>query len=294
MADEHKEEHGSGESHGGGGHKAGGHGGGHEGAGSHEEHEGAPEWLISFADNVALMMGFFVILLAMNMDKPAAGGVGGEGKYPSNEPTDAMKDFAIEMRAAFNSQVDINSTNPREQELVQRLKDRKKEGGQTKQNGVDGKQSSVQATRPSDWVKTVAFAYFVDFDAQLSEEGKTSMAQAAETLRGQRWMVEVRGHVSAVEAKDNKERAMRLAHERAYAAALELVAQGMKWEQLRVVACADNERDTPRADSVEGHRNNQRAQVVTTQEPMPGDPFNGPSSGTGGIGLPSLATPAKE
>ena len=38
MPDEHKEEHGSGESHGGGGHKASCHCGGHEG-GSHEEHE---------------------------------------------------------------------------------------------------------------------------------------------------------------------------------------------------------------------------------------------------------------
>lgn len=297
MSDEHKEEHGGGEGgHGGGGHGGGGHGGGGHGGGggSHEEHEGAPEWLISFADNVALMMGFFVILLAMNMQKPATGGVGGEGKYPSEEPTDAMKDFAIEMRSAFNSPVDVNSTNPAEQQLVQRLKERQKEGGQTRQHGVDGKNNSVQATKPSNWFSVVAFAYFVDFDATLTEEGKASMAQAALQLRGQRIMIEVRGHVSAVEAKDNKERAMRLAYDRAYAAAAELVENGVKWEQMRIVGCADNERDTPRADSVEGHRTNQRVQVVTTQEPMPGDPFNGPSSNAGGSGTPSLATPPKE
>lgn len=294
MSDEHKEEHGGGESHGGGGHK-GGHGGGHGGGGgSHEEHEGAPEWLISFADNVALMMGFFVILLAMNMDKPAAGGVGGEGKYPSEVPTTKMTDFAIEMRAAFGNPVDINSNNPREQELVQRLKDRQKQGGQTRQNGVDGTKNSVQATKPSDWVNVVAFAQFLDFDAALNDEGKAAMAQAALLLRGQQFIIEVRGHVSAVEAKDNKERAMRLAYDRAFAAATELVENGVKWEQLRVVACADNERDVPRADSVEGHRSNQRVQVVTTQEPMPGDPFNGPSSNAGGGGTASLATPTKE
>ena len=49
------------------GHGGGSHGGGHAAGGHEEGHEGAPEWLISFADNVALMMGFFVILLAMNM-----------------------------------------------------------------------------------------------------------------------------------------------------------------------------------------------------------------------------------
>ena len=291
MPDEHKEEHGGGEAHGGGGHKRRHSGPAHE---EHEEHEGAPEWLISFADNVALMMGFFVILLAMNMDKPSSGGVGGEGKYPSNEPTDAMKDFAIEMRAAFNSPVDVNSNNPAEQQLVQRLKDRKKEGGQTRQNGVDGKKNSVQATKPSDYVNVVAFAQFVDFDATLNDEGKTAMAQAALQLRGQQYIIEVRGHVSAVEAKDNKERAMRLAYDRALAAATELVENGVKWEQLRVVGCADNERETPRADSAEGHRTNQRVQVVTTQEPKPGDPFNGPSSNAVGGGMPSLATPTKE
>ncbi len=297
MSDEHKEEHGGGEGgHGGGGHGGGGHGGGAHGGGggSHEEHEGAPEWLISFADNVALMMGFFVILLAMNMDKPAAGGVGGEGKYPSNEPTEAMKDFAIEMRAAFNSPVDINSNNPAEQQLVQRLKDRKNEGGQTRQNGVDGKKNAVQATKPSDWVNVVAFAHFLDFDATMNDEGKTAMAQAALQLRGQRWIIEVRGHASALEAKDNKERAMRLAYDRAYAAAAELVENGVKWEQMRIVGCADNERETPRAENAEGHRTNQRVQVVTTQEPMPGDPFNGPSSSAGGGGLPLPATPTKE
>ena len=47
-------------------------GGGHD-----DEHEGAPEWLISFADMVMLIMGFFVILFALNMAPPATAGAGG-------------------------------------------------------------------------------------------------------------------------------------------------------------------------------------------------------------------------
>ena len=291
MADEHKES-GGGEGHGGGGHGGGGHGGGHGGGGgSHEEHEGAPEWLISFADNVALMMGFFVILLAMNMDKPSTGGVGGEGKYPSDTPTEKMTDFAIEMREAFHNKVDINSTDPHEQELVKRLKERKLQGGTTTQPGVDGDKHNVQATRPSDFVNDTGFAYFLDFDNRLDEEGKRAMGQAAERLKGSHWIVEVRGHVSAVEAKDNKERAMHLAHERAFAAAAELVAQGLAWNQLRIVACADNERDVPRAGSVEQHRSNQRVQIVTTQEQIPPDAYNGSSSNAGGGAVHAGASP---
>lgn len=52
-------EHGSGEAGHEEGHGKKGHGGhgGHGHGGGHEEHAGAPEWLISFADNVALLMG---------------------------------------------------------------------------------------------------------------------------------------------------------------------------------------------------------------------------------------------
>ena len=54
-------------------------GGGHD-----EEHEGAPEWLISFADMVMLIMGFFVILFALNMSPPAkAAACGCAQKSPS-------------------------------------------------------------------------------------------------------------------------------------------------------------------------------------------------------------------
>src|SRR5436189_972373 len=120
MADHEKHDEGHGEGGHGGGH--GGHGA-HGGGGHEEGHEGAPEWLISFADNVALMMGFFVILLAMNMAKPTLGGIGGAAKNTTDSSPE-MEDFAIEVRKAFNTPVDINSTNPNEAALVKRLKQR--------------------------------------------------------------------------------------------------------------------------------------------------------------------------
>src|SRR5262245_27478113 len=91
--DEHAHGDGGGGSHG----SSHGHGGGH-GGGGHEEHEGAPEWLISFADNVTLMMGFFVILLAMNMKSPTAGGIGGKDKNGDPPSSPDMIDAVLAIR----------------------------------------------------------------------------------------------------------------------------------------------------------------------------------------------------
>jgi hypothetical protein len=108
--------------HGDDGHKKkkhGGHGGGH--GGSHEEHEGAPEWLISFADMVMLMMGFFVIMFALN-SQPKGGNAGGGGEQSegvANEPD--IIDFAIAVRRAFHNEVDLSSTDPKDQLLIQRI-----------------------------------------------------------------------------------------------------------------------------------------------------------------------------
>jgi outer membrane protein OmpA-like peptidoglycan-associated protein len=268
MAEEH-EKHGEDGGHGAAKHR-GGHGapGGH-GGGEHEE-SGAPEWLISFADNVALLMGFFVILLAMNMVKPQAGGIGGEGQNPTNE--EQMADMVLSIRSGFNTSVSIDSVDPKEAWLVKRMKDRK-EKGETRRPGPDGQDKNSQAQRPSNYVNLAGYATFGEGSTTLTAEGVATMRQVAEQLRGTRWIIEVRGHVSASEAARNKEAAMTLGHERALSAARALVIEGMRWEQLRVAACADNERATPAARDAGEHRNNQRAEVVITQEVMAEDPY---------------------
>lgn len=279
MADEH-DQHGGGE-HGGGGHGGGGHGhgGGHGGGGGHAEgeHEGAPEWLISFADNVALMMGFFVILLAMNMGPkgtPVQGGAPSDiENYDGSAAADRMLDFAIGVRSAFNNPVD--PSNPADAALVKRMRERQAIG-ETTLPGPDGKKKDLSSIKSSSYVNINATIYFPESLDELSEEGDRTLARVAEDLRGRHHIIELRGHVSAAESKRDKARAMKLAYDRALAVATPLIDRGMRWEQLRLVACADNERAVPIAGSTAKHAENQRVEIVVTEEPVPPDPYTAP------------------
>ncbi len=271
MADNHDKAHGE------EGHEKGHGGGGHGPGGGHEEHhEGAPEWLISFADNVALLMGFFVILLAMNMQKPKAGGLGGVDKNPSTESADRL-DWVIGLRQAFNSPIDMNSDNPAETALRKRMRERLQQGD-TIQPGPDGDKHNAQAPRPSDFVNITALILFTDGESLVTEDAVRTIAQTAEQLRGTQWIIEVRGHASAAETARDKEKSMRLAFDRAFAVAQELVRAGVPWDRLRAAGCADNERAVPAARDLNGNRANQRAEIVVTTEPVAADPY---SAGSG-------------
>jgi flagellar motor protein MotB len=268
MSDEH-ENHEGGGSHGGGG-----HGGGHGGGGHEEGHEGAPEWLISFADNVALLMGFFVILLAMNMGPKADPVQGGEKNESDAGPgmTQKQADFILAIREGFNTPIDINSTKASERELVKRL--RQKRGDATSE-GIKGDHDKQQAPRPSDYDRVTASVAFDDSSAVLGSEGIDTLAQVASMQKDQRWIVEVRGHVSPHERMHNDQRAMRLSYDRALAAALVLVDNGMTWASVRVVACGDSDRIVKRTYDRAEDRINQRVEIVVTDYVVADDPYAG-------------------
>lgn len=263
MSDSHDKTdgHGSGSS----GHKSHGppHGGGHE-----EGHEGAPEWLISFADNVALMMGFFVILLAMNMAKESVGGGGKKGDSGVTVQHENMLDFAIAVREAFNNPVDINSTNPRDQELVRRLR-RRAGNSEANDPGTKGRDSDVQSIRPSDYEALCGSIAFAEGSSDVPASAAPTISQIAQKVRGMTLVVEVRGHVSALEARKGPEEAMRLSSERSLAVAGQLAASGVDWWQMRLVVCADHDRVEAHPSGATADRANARVEVILTDEVVP-------------------------
>ena len=117
---------------------------------------------------------------------------------------------------------------------------------------------------------------FDDREAVLSSSGRTTLIELARNLRDQNWVIEVRGHVSPFETMRNPVKAMTLSHERAVAAAIALVEGGIKWENLRLVACGDNNRVVGRTFDRQQDRANQRVEVVVTNQEVGPDPAAAP------------------
>jgi flagellar motor protein MotB len=274
MAETHKDEHGEdhGESKGHGGHGGGGHGGGH---GEHEE-GGCPEWMISFADNTALMMGLFVILLAMNMGPKATSIMGGEPsevEISQAAQTESMLDFAISVREAFNNPVDMGSSEPRDEMLRERIKRRQMQG-ESKSPGNPGRERNVDSPRPSDYYTPGGVVSFGHNSADLSADSRQVAADIAAQVRGMRWVIEVRGHASVSETFRNPDKGNRLSFDRASAVARALVDNGVKWSQMRLVACGDSApAGAPSGDAAQ-NASSERVQVLITQELIPRDPFS--------------------
>ncbi len=276
---EHGEDKHAEKGHGGGSH--GGHGGHGGGGGGHgEEHEGAPEWLISFADNVALLMGFFVILLAMNMKEPTSGGLGGKDKFgPASGENERMLDLVIGLREAFNNPIDLDSSNPNEAPLIRRIIQRRE--GTAVEDGPRGDKQNVESVRPTDYRRVGGLVTFDENGSEVDQQGRDAAVAVAKEIKGRRSIVEVRGHVSLAEAYRPLDKGMKLSFDRAMAVAQVLWDAGVERDQVRVVAVGTGDRATPVARDATQRRNNQRAEIIITDETMPADPFAADPSARG-------------
>ena len=275
MAEEHGGSHGGGGEHEHKKHKKhgghGGHGGGHE-----EHEEGVPEWVVSFADNALLQMGFFVILLAMNL-KPQSSGAGGapvdnrEGGVGVPIANAALVDSAIAIREAFNNPVNLASSSPNDIPLIRRIIQRRE--GTAFEDGPAGDKQNVQSVRPTDYYRTGGLVNFEANSAEVDGAGQAVIAQLAKQYKGRKTIIEVRGHTSIGESFVPEDKGMRLSFDRAMAVFQRLAEAGLDPAQMRVVSVGSGDGASPIARDDPARRNNQRVEIIITDEHVPDDPY---------------------
>lgn len=218
----------------------GGHGG-HD-----EEHEGAPEWLISFADMVMLIMGFFVILYALNASPPATAGAEGEGEgeAASSAAFDRWAEFVWNTRKAFGNPIDLDTTDPELKEIVDWYKS---EGpGRADQEGEAGDHAETYSPRKSGAQSAMVELKFAHDSEGLSTSARDAITRIADQIRGLPTMIEIHGHASRAEASRDVQAGIDLSYRRALVVARELAERGIDWRRIQLVAAGDN-------DPIEGH-----------------------------------------
>ena len=236
-------------------HDAGHHAGGHGGGGHEEEEEaGAPEWLISFADMVMLLMGFFVILFALNV-QPKGGNPGGGGEDSegvAHQPLEIDPEFIESVRRAFQNP--LNPDDPEDAHILNAIAQRG--AGHARDVGTKGDETEVRSPRDIDFFGESTDIPFERHALTPSEDAASLVEEFVNRHRGRQNVIEVRGHTDEVEAWKDPGRAFRISMERAAKVAELLADAGIDWARLRVTAAGITEpRRRDRAMSVQPGEN---------------------------------------
>lgn len=236
----------------------GNHGGGHGGGGHEEEEEGgAPEWLISFADMVMLLMGFFVILFALNVQPKGGnpGGGGEENEGVAHQPLEIDPELIESVRKAFGNPLDPD--NPEDADILHAIAQRG--AGHARDRGLQGDESRVRSPRDIDFFGEATDIPFERHGLRPGDDAAEILEEFVKRHQGRQNVIEVRGHAAQVEAWNDPAKTFRIALERAATIAEMLAEQGIDWRRIRIAAAGTSE--PRRRDQALGGDPNDNARV---------------------------------
>jgi outer membrane protein OmpA-like peptidoglycan-associated protein len=210
----------------------GGYGIGHGGGGHDEEEGGAPEWLISFADMVMLLMGFFVILFALNVQPKGGnpGGGGAESDGAAMEVQEIDPELIEAVRRAFHNP--LNPDDPRDARVLQAIRERGAGDASTK--GVRGREQDVRSPRDIDYFGEGTDVPFAFKSLSITPQSASIITDFAQSQAGRRNVIEVRGHASEPEAFNRPQEGREIAWARAEVVVKRLEAAGIPTARIRV------------------------------------------------------------
>jgi chemotaxis protein MotB len=237
------------------------HGGGHE----EEEEGGAPEWLISFADMVMLLMGFFVILFALNVQPKGgeAGGGGDQAEGVATQPQELDPEMVEAIRRAFHSP--LNPSDPRDADVLRAIRERGE--GDASDKGISGNEKRVRAPRDIEYYGQAADVSFAFRSASLDQDAMDGIDEFARLHAGHRYVIEIRGHASPPEAFNRPAEAMSLGWNRARMVHDRLIEDGISADRLRLVSAGVYEPRRARVGLENRAQDDQRVELLVRREP---------------------------
>ena len=218
--------------------------------------EGAPEWMVSYADMITIMMAFFVVMYAMagakdtKKQQPVMNSLNRQfGRYVPGPSSFLPNHLSAAMMASGEGQKTHGSD------------------GQQKKKSTAGDAVRVTTVRAGDQL-TSGGAITFDGDAvNLSDAQKHTLSAAAQALAGKPQLVEIRGHTAprAPPSGSGFRDHWDLAYARCHATMEYLVSEGIELKRIRISVAADNEPVEAADGATAGHRNS-RVEVFMLNE----------------------------
>jgi len=238
--------------------------------------EGLPEWIMSYADMITILMAFFVVMYSM------AGG-----------PKDKKKEEAVlkSLREQFGPKwpgvaaTGSGAFSGKNSILAKLLiangaKTMNKKTGGTDSRAPAGDHPRVHTLRPGEQVVVGGVLYFPEAGSDITPEHVKLLQTANEEISGKAQKIEIRGHTSRRPVpkgspyRDNWD----LAYARCRHTMEQLVALGINPRRIRMSVAADNEPLSGRVDPL-ARSQNSRVEVFMLNEVMDKPPQHNNESG---------------
>jgi chemotaxis protein MotB len=225
--------------------------------------EGLPEWIMSYADMITILMAFFVVMYSM---------------APTGEVTAKQEEVMKSLREQFGPKwtgmtalgpgpyVQLNSPLASLETAGSREKGNNKKGvGSKKLRPIENRQPA--SLRPGNQPSVGGTVYFDDDSTQVTPSQEKALSGAIREIGGKALRLEVRGHTSRrppddpQKYRDNWD----LAYERARNVMDYLVKSGIDPKRIRLAVAADNEPLNNRAHAA-GHGTSARVEIYMLNE----------------------------
>ena len=228
---------------------------------------GAPEWMVSYADMITIMMAFFVVLYATSSGqgkndkghetakqeqkgKEAATGKGGNAPKPTKDSSEeSLQKIMDSLYTRFGPEWTLancwfGGTRPRSPLPGKPYRGMgNKLSGKT-QRGAEGEHGvGIPPSQASQYLVPGGRLYFEETSAALTEQGKRQARAVADDLAGKLQRIELRGHTTARPLPPNSPYHDHddLAYARCRKVRDVLLADGIDPRRIRISVAAENE-----------------------------------------------------